>query len=277
MSIPLGLLLSLLLGLAFGSFFNVVLLRVPQGKSLQGRSKCPKCGNLLRFWHLFPVVSWLCLGGKCAFCKTQIHWRYPVIEAVTGVLFALSFFMATQEASLFDPVTCLIILKSLLVVSLALLVFITDLEDFLIYDAVVFVFTILLLLVSGILDIYSWTGARNSQILSGLLQALLLSGLFLGIWKWSSGRWLGFGDVKFMVPFGLALGFPFGFLGVAIASILGTMVGVIMLIFLKAKMTTQLPFGVFLTLGLVSVHFWGNTMWTSYLTFTGELLVKWYN
>ncbi len=74
-------------GLLVGSFLNVVIHRVPAGVSLlRPRSACPSCGHVVRGYDNVPVVSWLALRGRCRDCAAAIHWRYPVVEAVTGLL-----------------------------------------------------------------------------------------------------------------------------------------------------------------------------------------------
>ncbi len=79
-------------GLCIGSFLNVVILRALSGESIVfPASKCPKCQNPLKWWHNIPVISYICLGGKCAFCKEKISIQYPIIELVTGIIFTLVF------------------------------------------------------------------------------------------------------------------------------------------------------------------------------------------
>lgn len=75
-------------GLLFGSFLNVVILRIPQDESVVfGASHCPVCHNKLKAWHNIPLLSWLFLRGKCAFCKTKISPQYPLIELISGLIF----------------------------------------------------------------------------------------------------------------------------------------------------------------------------------------------
>ena len=81
-----------IMGLCFGSFFNVVILRSLANESIVfPPSKCPKCGNKLLFWHNIPVVSYILLRGKCYFCKEKISIQYPIVELMTMLLFAFSF------------------------------------------------------------------------------------------------------------------------------------------------------------------------------------------
>ncbi len=79
-----------LFGLLFGSFLNVLILRIPKEESIVfPGSHCPKCNNKLKWWHNIPVLSWLMLGGKCYFCKEKISIQYPLIELATAAIFAL--------------------------------------------------------------------------------------------------------------------------------------------------------------------------------------------
>lgn len=81
-----------IIGLCLGSFYNVVILRSLSGESIVfPPSKCPKCGNKLKPWHNIPVLSYIFLRGKCAYCKEKISIQYPIIELVTAVLFACAF------------------------------------------------------------------------------------------------------------------------------------------------------------------------------------------
>ena len=77
-------------GIAIGSFLNVVIYRVPKGESIAyPASKCQSCGNSLKWYHNIPILSWLFLGGRCAFCSEKISAQYPVIEFITGIVFVL--------------------------------------------------------------------------------------------------------------------------------------------------------------------------------------------
>lgn len=85
---PAAALIAGLLGTLIGSFLNVVIHRLPAGASLGGRSKCPGCGGLVRAYDNLPVISWLLLRGRCRSCGGRISFRYPLVELVTGGLFA---------------------------------------------------------------------------------------------------------------------------------------------------------------------------------------------
>ncbi len=81
-----------LLGLAIGSFLNVVILRVPENQNIAfPSSHCPKCKTKLKFYHNIPVVSWVALRGKCAFCHEKISFQYPLIELITALIFVIAY------------------------------------------------------------------------------------------------------------------------------------------------------------------------------------------
>ena len=91
------------IGLCIGSFLNVCILRALSGESIVfPSSKCPKCGNKLKWWHNIPVLSYVFLRGKCAFCKEHISIQYPIIELLTGIIFTLEFlYFGTSLDTLF--------------------------------------------------------------------------------------------------------------------------------------------------------------------------------
>ena len=77
-------------GIVFGSFLNVVILRIPQGESVVYESShCYSCNTALKPWHNIPLLSWIFLRGKCSFCKTKISMQYPAIELISGIIFVL--------------------------------------------------------------------------------------------------------------------------------------------------------------------------------------------
>ncbi|MDH5464506.1 MAG: prepilin peptidase [Thiovulaceae bacterium] len=82
------LIFALLFGLAIGSFLNVLIYRIPEGKSISfPASHCPKCHKPLKIWHNIPLFSWIFLRGRCAFCKTSISFQYPLVELLSGIIF----------------------------------------------------------------------------------------------------------------------------------------------------------------------------------------------
>ena len=115
------------LGTVIGSFLNVVILRAFSGESIvMPPSKCPKCGNRLKWWHNIPILSYIMLRGKCYFCKEKISIQYPIIEFITGVLFVLVFIKyGIQVNTIF----------AFIVVSLLVVISVTDIKERVVFDS----------------------------------------------------------------------------------------------------------------------------------------------
>jgi leader peptidase (prepilin peptidase)/N-methyltransferase len=81
-----------ILGLAVGSFLNVLIIRIPKNESVAfPPSHCIKCGKRLKFYHNIPLLSWIFLGGRCVYCKEKISFQYPLVEALTSIIFIISY------------------------------------------------------------------------------------------------------------------------------------------------------------------------------------------
>ena len=131
--------LFLLYGLVFGSFFNVVGLRVPKGESIvRPPSHCTVCDRNLTIKDLVPVFSFVFLKGKCRGCGTKIHWVYPVMELATGLLFAFAYLQLGFSLEL---------IVALLFISLLVIITVSDLAYMLIPDKILLFFLFLLSLV----------------------------------------------------------------------------------------------------------------------------------
>lgn len=159
---------ALLLGLAVGSFLNVVIHRLPKGESIVfPPSRCPACGHRLAPWDLVPVLSYLALKGRCRYCNDPISPRYPLVEALTGLLFAL--------ASLFYPPSAQAFLTFAFLALLVALSFI-DLDTFELPDSLTYG-----LLFLGLLSAYLLSFPRPfAEALDGALIAAGVLGLVAG-------------------------------------------------------------------------------------------------
>ena len=105
------------LGLVFGSFFNVVGIRVPNKESLLGRSHCPTCDHTIKWYELIPVFGYLIVGGKCSSCKTKISLKYPLIELNTAILFLVSYMILKENMIEYILVVSFISLMTIITVS----------------------------------------------------------------------------------------------------------------------------------------------------------------
>lgn len=257
---------SFILGSAIGSFLNVVILRLPLEKSLEGRSYCFHCKRHLSYLDLFPILSFIFLGGKCRYCKAKISARYFVIELITAILFALVTFIASPT----NLIDLLVVIKYFIVISSLIVVFVIDWEHFLIFDSVILTSSIFILIVNSVLDIINGNIFNlHGYLISGLIAGLLAFLPFFGIWFFSKGRWMGFGDVKLVILLGLMLGFPNIFVGLMVSVLLGGVVSICLLVFTKKTLTTQIPFGTFLSIGTFISLVYGTKLLNWYLSFLG--------
>jgi len=235
----LGIAFAVLFGLAFGSFANVVVHRVPLKQSIvKPASQCPSCGTPLAARDNIPVLSWLLLRGKCRYCGARISARYPSIELLTGVLWGLA-------AWRIHPTTNLIAYLPLLWV-LVVLTFI-DLEHLILPDRIVLPSVaagIILLGVSAALGpgIQAWVRA--------LIAGAGTFVLFLLMPK----KAMGGGDVKLSPLLGMALAYfswPRLFVGFFAAFLAGALGGVALIAAKRAGMKSEIPFGPYLAFGTV--------------------------
>ncbi len=221
-----------LIGLSIGSFLNVVIFRLgKKGGILTGRSECPKCLKRLKWYDLFPVLSYILLRGKCRSCKNKISLVYPLTELLTA--FCLSLFYAVYKPT-FGVVD---FYYMLIIISFVALIFF-DYLYFLIPDKI-----ILPLIVISILFNYFF---RRPEFMVLLLSALMLGGIFAIIHIASNGKWVGFGDAKLLFLIGLVLGYPLGFLSLILSVWVAALVGIGLMLFGWANRKTPLPFGSFL-------------------------------
>jgi leader peptidase (prepilin peptidase)/N-methyltransferase len=259
--------LAFCFGAIIGSFLNVVILRLPAGETLTGRSHCVKCNHTLGGLDLVPVLSFVFLKGRCRFCEAKISFRYFIVESITGLLFAAALIYL-------NPVSfagAALLLKYWLALSVLLAVFAIDFEHFLILDQVVFPAAALIFASNIILDLILHINILSlySHTVSGLLAAAVLWLLFFLVWFFSKGLWLGFGDVKLAALLGLILGWPLILVGFMLAVILGGAVSAFLLLFKGKTLKTRIPFGTFLALGTVFALFYGDKLLNWYLAFLG--------
>lgn len=238
-----------LFGLIFGSFFNVCIYRIPQGKSIAWPSSfCPKCKSPIHWYDNIPVLSYLFLLGKCRHCKQPISWQYPAVELLTSaltVLFVYRYGLSVWTFGVLIAVYFLIILS------------VIDLQLMIIPDR----FS-LGLIVLGLA--FAWCNPNFEGVwwqkeLASLLGAAV--GLFgvlaialIGTWIFKKEA-MGGGDVKLMAGVGAFIGWQGVVTTVIMGSFFGLVYAVFLMIFKGKKGGDAIPFGPFLSLGAL-VNFW---------------------
>ncbi len=128
-----------IIGLCIGSFLNVVILRALSNESIIfPPSKCPVCGNSLKWWHNIPVLSYILLKGKCGFCKCKISIQYPIVELLTGILFTfvfIKFFIGSAILTGITAGTYINTIYAWIVISLLIVMAVTDIKEKVVFDA----------------------------------------------------------------------------------------------------------------------------------------------
>lgn len=265
-------------GAALGSFINVVALRYdPEkflfSKSVSGRSHCPHCGKNLRWFELIPLFSFILQRGRCRMCHARISFRYPIIEAISGVIVAfvplrLTAFYA-PGALLYASIIWDIFLLTLLLLSLI------DLRWFLIPDEINIALGALAILIAFFIppQITQASFLKHFGTLIGpaflpwqsrIIGALAAFLFFAAIVFATKGRGMGMGDLKLALPLGLAFGWPDILVAVALAFIAGAAFGVYVMLYRGKTMKSAVPFGPFLALGAALAIFCGYEIIRSY-------------
>jgi len=245
----------LLLGLAVGSFLNVLIDRIPKNLSILGRSRCDHCKKTLEVIDLVPVLSYLYLGGRCHNCQEKINIRNPIVELVTGALFVLTFIYVfpTSLAQYIELVYVLLIISSLIII------FFIDLKYQIIPDKIVYPMIVLSF-------IYLILNTKY-LILPHLLSGFGASSFFLLLYLVTAGRGLGFGDVKLASLLGLFLGFPKILIAIYLAFLTGAAASVILILWRKKGLKDKIAFGPFLIAGGIIALFLGDKMVSRWLSF----------
>lgn len=232
-----------ILGLAIGSFLNVVVWRVPRGESVaHPPSACPRCGHRIRARDNVPVLSWLVLRGRCRDCGNPISLRYPLVEAGTGVAFGLVAWWLGWSWAV--PA-----FWYLAAVSIALTLI--DLDVRRLPDAIVLPSWVVGLV---LLTLAAWNPGGDPawwSLVRAMLGALAMgASYFLILFAYPQG--MGFGDVKLAVLLGLYLGWV-GWSVVVIGwfagFLLGGLIGVVMLLTRRAGRRRELAFGPWMLVG----------------------------
>ena len=243
-----------LFGLITGSFLNVVIYRLPRGRSVVWpASACGGCGRELRWFENVPIVSWVVLGAKCARCKSPISVQYPLVEATTAVLFVLVTWLT--------PVGPLLAARLIFVCGLVVL-FGIDLEHQILPNSIT-----LPGIVAGLIFSLAGPPGLRDAIIGVLLGGGVLYAIAAGYYLWRREEGLGMGDVKMLAMIGAFLGWQAVLLTLVLASLSGAVIGVAMMALQRGTMKYALPFGTFLALGALVAMLAGQPIVDWYLGF----------
>ncbi|MBU4344737.1 MAG: prepilin peptidase [Desulfobacteraceae bacterium] len=245
-------------GMCIGSFLNVCIYRLPISKSIIDplRSICPNCGSIIRFYDNIPVLSYLRLKGRCRHCNKPISFRYPLVEIISGAFALCTFikFGPTLEAFVyFAFITALIVITF------------TDIDHQIIPD---------LITIPGIpvcfLASFAIPSITYKESLLGLLAgggSLLLVGWIYYLIKKAEG--MGGGDIKLVAMIGAITGWKGVIFTIFVSSLVGTLVGITIILRTKKGMKIAVPFGPFLSTGAVTYIFFGPGLISWYFNLLG--------
>jgi leader peptidase (prepilin peptidase)/N-methyltransferase len=245
-------LIAFLFGAVVGSFLNVCIYRLPRGESVvTPRSHCPGCGTLIRAWDNVPLVSFLILRGRCRDCGRPISSRYPLVEGLTGLLFALTaarFGMTPLAVSL------------LLLVSALVVVAFVDLDHQVIPNVIT---------LPGIpLGLLAGLAVGGPPILDRILGALTGAGFLYLVLLYGSSWYgqdaMGEGDLNLMALIGAFLGWRAVILTLLVGCLSGSLVGLTLIALRRLGRREHIPFGPFLVLGALVSLFWGDALFAWY-------------
>ena len=250
---------SAVLGLIIGSFLNVVVWRVPRGESVVSPpSACPDCQHVIRPRDNLPVAGWLLLRGRCRDCKATISPRYPLVEAATGALFALT---ALRFGA--DPV----LPAYLFFVAIAIALTLIDLDVFRLPDVLTlpsYPVGLLLLGIAAVVD------DKGDALVRAVVCAAIAFAFYFAVWfAYPAG--MGFGDVKLAGVVGLYLGWiSYGVLacGLFLGFLLGAVISVPLVALRGGGRKTKVPFGPFMLAGAYLAVLVGEDLVAGYVSLT---------
>ncbi len=268
-----------ILGLLVGSFLNVVIHRlprmleqewhancaelkgdpIPSGERIslaQPRSRCPHCGHQITAFENIPVVSYLLLRGKCSHCKASIGLRYPLVEAVSGLLsgFAAWHFGPGWTAA-----------GAILFVWVLLALTFIDIDTQLLPDTL----TIPLIWIGLLFNLGSLLVDIKSAVLGAVVGYLVLWSVYW-LFKLATGKeGMGYGDFKLLAAIGAWLGWQQLPLTILLSSVVGAAIGMFMILVARRSREVPIPFGPYLAIAGMIALFWGKTLTNAYLGLLG--------
>ncbi len=261
-------LIALIFGLHVGSFLNVCIYRLPRSESIvTPPSHCPKCNKKIEWFDNIPLISYILLGGKCRNCKTTISPRYFLVELLTGLLFVFLMmkFGLSFNFFIFAVFTCILIIVTFI-----------DFDHFLIPDVLVLPGIVLGLAVSvknsllvDLSPLFFHVSYPLSAFLNSLTGAVLgfVSLLFIAVLgeMLFKKEAMGCGDLKLLAMLGAFLGWRNVFFTIFASSLVGSVIGIVLILLKRKGRWEYIPYGPYLALaGIISI-FWGDILIAKFL------------
>lgn len=246
-------LVILLFGIAVGSFLNVCIHRLPLRESLAWpASHCPRCNVALKPYDNIPILSYVRLRGRCRACKAPISVKYPIVEAVTGTLFVAAY-------ALFEPP---VLYQRELFGCAMIVLFAIDLEHRILPNVITLPGVALGFALSFFMP-PGWIDSLLGVVLGGGSLWLIAEAYF----RVRHEEGMGFGDVKMLAMIGAFLGWKLMLLTLVLSSLLGSLIGIAIIVIQRGDMKYALPFGSFLAVGAMVAGTVGDRIVNWYTSF----------
>jgi leader peptidase (prepilin peptidase)/N-methyltransferase len=247
------LLAAFVVGAAVGSFLNVCIVRLPAGQSVvYPPSRCPQCGARIRSWDNIPLISYLLLRGRCRSCGRRISARYPVVEALTGLMFVL----LLQRFDLSPHLG----VAALFMAALIVITFV-DLDHQIIPDVISLPGIVVGLVVSAL----GYGPSLVDSALGVVCGGGILYAVAFGYHALTGREGMGGGDIKLLAMIGAFVGWRGVLVTLVLGSFTGAVVGVTLMLARGADTRLPIPFGPFLALGAMCALFFGEPLIHWYL------------
>lgn len=258
MNINLTLILGLttLMGLFFGSFLNVVVMRLDNEKEpfWKGRSRCNDCGHELAWYDLVPLLSFILVRGKCRYCKVSLPWQYPFVEILTALAYTSVMFYWLRSPYQFPRTSILGILALTVLffyVSQLIVIFVYDAIHKMIPELSMWI-NIALAFVYQIL-VYLQTGTFQWNV---FVTATVMAMVIFGFYFFTKKRGMGFGDIELVFSLGLLISWEYIWMFFVLSFMIGACYGIIALALNRVtSMSSQVPFGPALILAFWFIFF----------------------
>lgn len=249
-------------GLCIGSFINALTIRINNGQSIWGRSQCPHCHKQISGQDNVPLLSFIFLRGHCRHCQIKISWQYPLVELISGILFALIFIKITGLINLeaLSSHQWWQIIRDWFVVATMVAIFICDFKWYLIFDKI----TLPAIAITLALNLILSVGIKS------LLLGMLIGGIFFAAQFYlSRGRWIGGGDIRLGILIGAVFGWPTTLLVLFLGYFVGSIVSLVLLAVKNKSWKAEVPLGVFLSVAAIFCLFFGERIMSWYLGLVG--------
>lgn len=240
-------------GIVIGSFLNVCILRIPAGETIVSeRSHCTKCSHVLHWYDLFPLFSWLALKGRCRYCGAPISKQYPIVEALNGIMWVLTFIICGWSV---DSILICLVISALIVLSVI---------DWRTYE-IPFGINVCIFLLGVVRLVYKCIKAGTRATLPEYIIGFFAVSLFLFlIFLITKGKGIGGGDIKLMAASGLFLGWKLSLLSLIFGCFFGSVIHIA-----RMKLSGEgrvLAMGPYLSAGILVAMWFGQPILEWYMS-----------